>query len=167
MQYLEVLLHQRECVEIADAVIERRRALEIREQEGDLAHADAFAGADDLGAEQVSECLRGEEPLAGEERQETQLRHVIWDWRHHERAALGQAIAHVEGDLAGRERLLARRIVGAELDRRQLGDAGTRACHGEVHRGALFGARGKHGSFRQLDLDARGGRRIHIADCRR
>jgi len=57
LQLLEMLLHQRESVQVADPVIERGRTFQVGEEERDILDADSFVAADDLGAEKVAEGL--------------------------------------------------------------------------------------------------------------
>ena len=65
-QPVEMLLDQLEGVEIADPLVERGRALDVGEQERDVADREALRATDHLGAEQALERLAGEQVLAGE-----------------------------------------------------------------------------------------------------
>lgn len=57
-----MLLHQRESVEIANMVVERRGSLEVGEDQGDVLDAESLAGC--FRAEEVAERLCGQEPPA-------------------------------------------------------------------------------------------------------
>ena len=65
-QPVEMLLHQLVGVEVADALVERGRALDVGEQDRDVADREPLRAADDLGAEQAAKGLAGEQVLAGE-----------------------------------------------------------------------------------------------------
>jgi hypothetical protein len=64
LQLLEMLLHEREGVQVANPVAERGRALQIGEEQRDVLHADSLVAADHLGAEEVAKGLRREELLS-------------------------------------------------------------------------------------------------------
>src|SRR5262249_14915839 len=135
LQTLEMPLHQREGVEIADAIVEGGGTLEVREQQRDVPDADALARLDHLVAEEVAEGLRGEQALAGEERDEADGRLADLGTgrqdRKKERPPLGGGILHLEGDRAGRDatpRMLAHRLV--EEDMRDLIGRRARALDG-------------------------------------
>jgi hypothetical protein len=54
LQLFEMPLHQYVGVEVADPLLKRGRALEVREQQGDVAYGETFGRANDLGAEMTS-----------------------------------------------------------------------------------------------------------------
>ena len=67
---VEMLLHQREGVEVTDPVVQRGRPLQVGEQQRDVLDADPLGGPDHLGPEQGAEGLGGEQSLAVEKRRE-------------------------------------------------------------------------------------------------
>ncbi len=68
VQHIEMRAHQVVGGEIADALVERGRALEVGEQEGEAEDFQPLIDVERFGAEEVAEGLVGEEPLGGEER---------------------------------------------------------------------------------------------------
>jgi hypothetical protein len=67
-QRLEVLLHQCQCVKVADTFVELRGPFEIGKDKRDVANSEAFRPFDLLRAEQIAKRLRREKPLCGEVR---------------------------------------------------------------------------------------------------
>ena len=55
LQPVEMLLHEREGVQVADPVVERGRALQVGEEKRDVLDAEPLVAADHLGAEEVAE----------------------------------------------------------------------------------------------------------------
>src|SRR6185437_1790144 len=106
LQAFEMLLHEREGIEVADAIVESRRPLDVSEQQRDVLDADALARSDHLGPEEVAEGLGGEQTLAGQERQKLDRRladlYARRQYRKHERPTSGGRILHLEGDHARR-----------------------------------------------------------------
>ena len=63
-----MLLHEVERVQVADALVERGRALEVGEEQREPPDRQALAGDDRLGVEEVEERLVREQLGAGQER---------------------------------------------------------------------------------------------------
>src|SRR5579859_3924721 len=65
-----MLLDEREGLEVADLVVQRRRALEVREQHRDVLDAQSVGSAGGLGMKEVPEGLRRQQFLARQKRVE-------------------------------------------------------------------------------------------------
>jgi hypothetical protein len=63
-----MLLHERECFRVADAVVELDRADEVGEQHGDTTDLDWNAGSRRVGAEQIDEARNRHDEAAARTR---------------------------------------------------------------------------------------------------
>ena len=68
LEHAEVRPHQVEGRQVADAVVELGRALEVGEQEGEAGDLEALVDVQRVGAVDVAERLVGEQALGGQER---------------------------------------------------------------------------------------------------
>ena len=87
-----MLAHQIVGDEIADALVERGRALEVGEQEGQAGDLEPLIDVERVGAIDVAEGLVGEKALGGEERlalAEQMMQRVAGDPQRRQHAAVG------------------------------------------------------------------------------
>src|SRR6202034_1140876 len=100
---LKVPLHLNVGVEVADPLVERRRALEIGEYEGNVENRNALRRADHLRAEEVAKGLRHQQSFAGQVWREPELRALkrrpgkLQDAEYRRQLA---GVANFENDLA-------------------------------------------------------------------